>query len=256
MVSIFSKFGFLVRAALLTLPLTAAHSWVHCTSHNNTEILKLMKSNAKGYGNTKVVDPLMPWYAHYCLGWPRAKQNPGDWVDETVHYLWDIQKAIQNKDTHACHPNQRTPTYHTTAVTNDPDLLFHQNPAPMATAAAGGEVKLMFGGNGHSRGANAGENGNPGNVSVYWLGASEQEIVDIKEFTQDNLLQRNGFSEESFAFPEDMAVRTPAQGLVDKGNWMTLKLPGCMEKGRHMMVWVWSFGGQNRFSTCFDIMIQ
>jgi hypothetical protein len=29
-----------------------------------------------------------------------------------------------------------------------------------------------------------------------------------------------------------------------------------MKKGRHMMVWVWSFSGQMRFSTCFDVMIK
>jgi hypothetical protein len=29
-----------------------------------------------------------------------------------------------------------------------------------------------------------------------------------------------------------------------------------MEKGRHMMVWVWEYGGQPRWSTCFDVMIE
>jgi hypothetical protein len=46
----------------------------------------------------------------------------------------------------------------------------------------------------------------------------------MKELNEMNLVQENGFSEESFAFPADMSVRSPAQGLVDKGNWMTLNL--------------------------------
>jgi hypothetical protein len=37
---------------------------------------------------------------------------------------------------------------------------------------------------------------------------------------------------------------------------LTYDRPECMEKGRHMMVWVWSFGGEKRFSTCFDVMIE
>jgi hypothetical protein len=94
----------------------------------------------------------------------------------------------------------------------------------MATAKPGTSIKLMFGGNGHSRGANVGENGDPGRVGVYWAGAPETEIVYTKDLNADTLLQENGFSEESFAFPGDMGVRTPQQGLVDKGNWMTLKL--------------------------------
>lgn len=94
----------------------------------------------------------------------------------------------------------------------------------MATAAAGSSIKLMFGGNGHSRGANAGGQGEPGTVSVYWAGKKETEITDMKELNNETLVQENGFSEESFAFPEDKAVWMPQQGLVDKGNWMTLRL--------------------------------
>lgn len=94
----------------------------------------------------------------------------------------------------------------------------------MATAAAGSSIKLMFGGNGHSRGANAGGNGDPGRVAVYWAGAPETELVDINDLTKETLLQENGFSDESFAFPADMGVWKPEQGLVDKGNWMTLHL--------------------------------
>jgi hypothetical protein len=82
----------------------------------------------------------------------------------------------------------------------------------------------MFGGNGHSRGANAGGDGDAGRVGVYWAGKPETEIADMKELNEMNLVQENGFSEESFAFPADMSVRSPAQGLVDKGNWMTLNL--------------------------------
>jgi hypothetical protein len=58
----------------------------------------------------------------------------------------------------------------------------HNAPAPMATAHAGGSIKLMFGGNGHSRGNFGGVNtGDPGKVSVYWAGQKEREIVDVKE---------------------------------------------------------------------------
>ena len=43
---------------------------------------------------------------------------------------------------------------------------------------------------------------------------------------------------------------------VKSENANTVGRPECMEKGRHMMVWVWSFGGKARFSTCFDVMIK
>jgi hypothetical protein len=83
----------------------------------------------------------------------------------------------------------------------------------------------MFGGNGHSRGAPfATETGDPGRVSVYWAGEKEKELVDIKDLNGDTLVQENGFSEESFAYPADMNMKTPDKGLVEKGNWMTLRL--------------------------------
>jgi hypothetical protein len=97
----------------------------------------------------------------------------------------------------------------------------------MATAVAGSSITLMFGGNGHSRGNFGGvEKGDPGQVSVYWAGSKEKEIVHVKELTEGNLLQRNGFSEESFAFPLDDKVTAPPPGggLKDKGNWQTLHL--------------------------------
>ncbi|KAI4636311.1 hypothetical protein J4E83_001265 [Alternaria metachromatica] len=126
----------------------------------------------------------------------------------------------------------------------------------MATAAAGSPITLMFGGNGHSRGNFGGvEKGDPGRVSVYWAVSKEKEIVDVKEFTKENLVQDNGFSEESFAYPADLKVTAPP-ALQDKGNWQTVHLPECMEKGRHMMVWVWNFDGANKYSTCFDVMIE
>jgi hypothetical protein len=94
----------------------------------------------------------------------------------------------------------------------------------MATAAAGSSITLLFGGNGHSRGNFGGvEKGDPGKVSVYWAGSKEKEIVDVKELTEENLVQRNGFSEESFAYPADTKVTAPPQ-LHDKGNWQTLHL--------------------------------
>jgi hypothetical protein len=200
----------------------------------------------------------MPWFAHFCTGWPRAKQNPGNWIDETKTYLWDIQGAMNSGDTHACHPLQRSPTYYTATSSppNPKNLGYHENPAPMVTAAAGTSIKLMFGGNGHSRGAPMDKLGDPGRVSVYWAGEKEREIVDVKEFTSEYLVQEDGFSDESFSFPADMNIKSSGQGLIDKGNWMTLRLPECMEQGRHMMVWVWSFQGMDRFSTCFDVMVQ
>jgi hypothetical protein len=161
----------------------------------------------------------MPWFAYLCHGWPRAKQNPGNWIYETDHYLWDL---AANKDTHVCHPTQRTPNYF--LADSDSALLDHHAPAPMATAKAGASIKLMFGGNGHSRGANAGGEGDAGRVAVYWAGKAETELVDVEELTNETLVQENGFSEESFAFPEDKKVWKPEQGLVDKGNWMTLTL--------------------------------
>jgi hypothetical protein len=97
----------------------------------------------------------------------------------------------------------------------------------MATASAGSDIKLMFGGNGHSRGNFGGVNtGDPGKVSVYWAGGPEKEIVDIKELTFNILLQENGFSDESYAWPEDMRVTDPGPYplLRDKGNWQTLHL--------------------------------
>jgi hypothetical protein len=196
----------------------------------------------------------MPWFASLCRGWPRSKSNPGDWVDESTNYLWDISAAKASGDTHACSPAQRGPTYFLTAP--NATLPYQKDAAPTATASAGGSIRLMFGGNGHSRGSNAGGKGNPGKVGIYWAGEKEKELVDVSELTNETLVQEGGFSDESFAFPADEEIWKPDQGLFDKGNWMTLKLPECMEKGRHMMVWMWSFGGQQRFSTCFDVMIQ
>jgi hypothetical protein len=58
----------------------------------------------------------------------------------------------------------------------------HDAPAPMATAHAGSSIKLMFGGNGHSRGNFGGVNtGDPGKASLYWAGETEKEIADVKE---------------------------------------------------------------------------
>ncbi|CAO2649705.1 Nn.00g009970.m01.CDS01 [Neocucurbitaria sp. VM-36] len=155
---------------------TSAHSWLHCTRHNNTGIRSDMEE-AAAETPYREVDPLMPWFADLCHGWPRAKQNPGDWIEESSNYIWDLGLAASKGDTHACHPSQRTPTYHLTA--KDPKLPFHTAPAPMATAAAGSNIKLMFGGNGHSRGDNVGGNGDPGRVVVYWKGEAEAEIGDV-----------------------------------------------------------------------------
>ncbi|KAB2109434.1 hypothetical protein AG0111_0g399 [Alternaria gaisen] len=208
------------------------------------------------------IDPLRPWYAELCHGWPRAKQNPGNWQDEGLEYLWDLPAAASRSDTHACHPSQRGPLqYLASSIPQEAGHKppTHTAPVPMVTASAGSSITLMFGGNGHSRGNFGGvEMGDPGKVSVYWAGSKEKEIVDVKELTEVNLMQRNGFSEESFAYPLDKKVTAPWWGpedLHDKGNWQTLHLPECMEKGRHVMIWVWSFGGANKYSTCFGVMV-
>lgn len=126
----------------------------------------------------------------------------------------------------------------------------------MADSVPGGRIKLMFGGNGHSRGARVDGSGDPGSVAVYWKGGREREIVDIGELTADNRLQQIGFAEEAFIWPEDPEVRDPDHGMLDKGNWMTVHMPHDMEKGRHMFVWVWEYGEGPKWSTCFDVMIR
>jgi hypothetical protein len=127
----------------------------------------------------------------------------------------------------------------------------------MTTAAPGDMIRLRFGGNGHTRGYNVGGQPGPnsGTVTVYWKGQPETEITDISEFTPENALQSGGFSDGSFSYPADPNIKTPDQGLVDKGNWMELNLPKDMAPGRHMMVWVWTFSNAPQWSTCFDVMI-
>jgi hypothetical protein len=127
----------------------------------------------------------------------------------------------------------------------------------MSTAAPGDMIRLRFGGNGHTRGYNAGGQPAPnsGTVTVYWKGQPETEITDISEFTPENALQTGGFSDGSFSYPADPNIKSPDQGLVDKGNWMELHLPKDMAPGRHMMVWVWTFSNAPQWSTCFDVMI-
>ncbi|CBX91231.1 hypothetical protein IAQ61_010583 [Plenodomus lingam] len=88
----------------------------------------------------------------------------------------------------------------------------------MASAHAGDSIKLLFGGNGHSRADFGGvRTGDAGRVAVYWKGEKEREIVDVAEYTEENKVQENGFSEESFAYPEDEGVVSPPE-LQDKGN--------------------------------------
>lgn len=48
----------------------------------------------------------------------------------------------------------------------------------MGTSRAGSSIKIMFGGNGHSRGDFGGvKTGDPGRVAIYWAGAVEREIT-------------------------------------------------------------------------------
>jgi hypothetical protein len=60
----------------------------------------------------------------------------------------------------------------------------------MATAAAGSSTTLMFGGNGHSRGDNAGPGGDPSVVSGYWAGKLETEIVGVKDLTDVTVMRK------------------------------------------------------------------
>ena len=238
----------MVRSLPIALGFAAAvsaHSWLGCTDQDNKLILEWMKGNITEYEKPGdlVVDTFAPGLAPFCHGWPRAKHNPGDWIDESSNYLCDIAAKEFQGDTHACHPSQRSPTY------------FEDEKAGMAKTKAGGSIKLMFGGNGHSRGSNV-DGGDPGKVVVYWKGKKEAEIEDIKEFTSKNKLKEAGFAEEAFIWPEDPNVKSPTEGLLDKGNWMTVEMPKDMEQGRHMMVWVWEYGGKPRWSTCFDVMIE
>ncbi|KAI4952782.1 hypothetical protein J4E91_003256 [Alternaria rosae] len=147
--------------------------------------------------------------------------------EEALYHLWDLPAAASRSDTHVCHPRQRAPVqYLTPTIPQEPGGKppTHAAPAPMATAAAGSFITLMFGGNGHSRGNFGGvEKGDPGRVAVYWAGSKEKEIVDVKELTKENLMQDNGFSEESFAYPADLEVTAPPV-LQDKGNWQTVHL--------------------------------
>lgn len=126
----------------------------------------------------------------------------------------------------------------------------------MATVSPGGTIKLRYGGNGHTRGATAGKNNDPGRVSVYWAGKKETEINTIDEFTDANRIAQAGFSDESFSYPADPSIISPTQGLIDKGNWMEVTMPTNMEAGRHMLVWVWSYDDAPQWSTCFDVQID
>jgi hypothetical protein len=121
-------------------------------------------------------------------------------------------------------------------------------------------IRLRYGGNGHTRGSNAGSDGSPGTVKVFWKGAPEQEIVDISEFTPNNTLHTQGFADDSFSYPANPSIKSPTQGLIDKGNWMELRLPD-MAPGRHMMVWAWFYVDGTKtervqWTTCFDVIIQ
>jgi hypothetical protein len=185
----------------------------------------------------------MPWYSDACHGWPRNYSKPSDWINKTSNYVWNIAAARLRGDSHACPPCQRTP--------------FYQNDAQMVTAAPGDVIRLRFVGNGHTRGYNVGGQPGPnsGTVTVYWKGQPEDEIIDISEFNASNTLQSQGFSDISFSYPANPNITGPEQGLVDKGNWMELKLPRGMAPGRHMMVWVWWFTNAPQWSTCFDINV-
>jgi hypothetical protein len=234
-----------LAATLAAAASVSAHSWIECVHHENAEILEWMKGNST-LSPPVIVDPAMPWYADSCKGWPRGKANPGNWIDESTNYVWNIAAnswnggAYHPADTSACNPSQRAPN--------------QLDGAPMAEVSAGGMFRLRFGGNGHTRGVGPAD-GKPGDVSVYWKATPETEITDISEFTDNNLLARAGFADNSFSYPADPAIIKPVDGLVDKGNWMEVTVPSGTAAGRYMLVWVWSYDGANQWSTCFDINV-
>lgn len=234
----------LIAASLAATSLVSAHSWLMCTDQDNSQLRSWMEGNST-LSPPVIVDPAMPIWASLCHGWSRNKANPGNWIDESSNYVWNLAANAFMGETHACRPDQRAPS--------------QQGNAPAATAAPGGSVNLYFGGNGHARGFNVG--GDPGTVSVYWKGGPEMEIADVSEFTDQNKLQSAGFSADSFSYPADQTITSPVNGLVDKGNWMRLNIPASAAPGRHMMVWVWSYkspNGQveNQWSTCFDVVVS
>ncbi|KAA8621253.1 hypothetical protein Ptr902_08594 [Pyrenophora tritici-repentis] len=46
----------IVLASLLTI--TSAHSWLHCTSFNNTDLIKWMEGNATESNGKMILDPM------------------------------------------------------------------------------------------------------------------------------------------------------------------------------------------------------
>ncbi|KAK3380799.1 hypothetical protein B0H63DRAFT_560650 [Podospora didyma] len=232
-----------MRSSLVTYLAVAgtatAHSWLECSDHDQDAVLPQMIAGSKK-NPPELVDPV--FFPDACKGWPRAKQNPGDWIEESSNLAWNLAANGFGGDNHACNPLQRKPA---------------QSPnAPAAAAKAGGSIMLRYGGNGHTRGATAGEGGDPGQVQVFWAGKKETEIVTVDELTKDKIISQAGFAENSFSYPEDPAITKPAQGLVDKGNWQKVTLPSNMEAGRHMLVWVWSFNNKPQWSSCFDVIIS
>lgn len=222
-------------ATIVAAASVSAHSWIECVNHDNSQILPWMQGNAT---QNVLIDPAMPWYANFCHGWPRAKQNPGNWIDESTNLVWNLVAKKFEGDHSACNPLQRTPN--------------QAAGAPVAQIAAGSSFRLRFGGNGHTRGSGTAD-GNPGQVSVYWLKTPGAQIETTDGFKDENLLKRAGFADESFSYPE--GVKKPTEGLVDKGNWMTVPIPAETAPGSYPMTWVWSYDGVNQWSSCFDVEV-
>ncbi|KAI7785707.1 hypothetical protein LA080_006273 [Diaporthe eres] len=228
-----------LSTCLAVIGMASAHSWVECTDHDNKDLLQKMIAGSQKTP-PELIDPV--FFPEKCRGWPRAKANPGDWIDESTNFSWNIAAKSWEGDRSACNPSQRSPG--------------QEANAPMATVSPGGTIKLRFGGNGHTRGTTAGANNDPGQVSVYWAGAKETEIQTIDEFTDANRIAQAGFADDSFSYPADPSIISATQGLVDKGNWMDVTMPTNMEPGRHMLAWVWSYDNAPHWSTCFDVQIQ
>lgn len=182
-----------------------------------------------------------------CNGYPRNKVNQGDWISESTNYLWDLSSAQATNEQggrHACHPQQRSPTY--------------PSQAPETNAKAGETLRVRFWGNGHT----SYEWGrpihvDPGLVRIYCSNSPNEEIVMVTDLTPDKLVAEGNFSADAISMPK--AGNQPN----DKANWMFLNIPKSYSPGRRMCVWTWASiknefegGWENRYTTCFDMNIS
>ncbi|KAF8417297.1 hypothetical protein EV426DRAFT_380566 [Tirmania nivea] len=218
----------------LLVSTTSSHSWLECVD------------DASNYEELKA-NPTTTNLVPKCNGYPRNKVNNGDWISESTNYLWDLasnKASNEQGGRHACHPDQRQPTY--------PDK------APSTKAKAGQTLRLRYWGNGHSSyGWGRPLHRDPGLVRVYWAGAVNREIVLASELTSDKMMAEGNFSADAVTMSKQDNLPN------DKANWMHLSLPVNMPEGRNMFVWTWApikddFAGRwrDQYTTCFDIFVK